>query len=82
MLPNTSGDPGEFVMGQVRPGLVRVEIGYADGTTTSVEPTRGYVLYEVPEEHLAKGKEALTATGFDREGNAVPTWSFRPAKRP
>lgn len=78
VLLNTYGDPGEFVMGQVRPDLVRVEIGFADGTTTTVVPTRGYVLYAVPAEHIAEGKEAVTATGYDREGNAVPTWSFRP----
>jgi hypothetical protein len=78
VLLNTYGDPGEFVMGQVRPDLVRVEIGYADGTKTTVIPTRGYVLYEIPAEHIVKGREAVTATGFDRDGKAVPTWSLRP----
>jgi hypothetical protein len=78
VLLNTYGNPGEFVMGQVRPDLVRVEIGYADGTETTVVPTRGYVLYEIPAEHIAKGREAVTATAFDRDGKAVPTWSFRP----
>lgn len=80
VLLNTYGDPGEFVMGQVRPDLTRVEIGYADGRTTSVTPTRGYVLYAVPAEHIARGKEALTATGYDRDGKRVATWSFRPPK--
>lgn len=80
VLLNTYGSPGEFVMGQVRPDLVRVEIGYADGATTSVTPTRGYVLYEIPAEHIVKGKEAVTATGYDREGKRVATWSFRPPK--
>ena len=78
VMLNTYGNPGEFVMGRVRPDLERVEIGYADGAKTSVTPTRGYVLYEIPAEHIAKGKEALTATGYDREGKRVATWSFRP----
>jgi hypothetical protein len=82
VLLNTYGDPGEFVMGQVRPDLTRIEIGYADGTKTTVQPTRGYVLYEIPAEQIAKGKEALTATGFDGNGERVATWSFRPKKRP
>jgi hypothetical protein len=82
VLLNTYGDPGEFVMGQVRPDLTRVEIGYADGAKTSVTPTRGYVLYEVPAEHIKLGKEAVTATGFDRDGKLVATWSFRPPKEP
>jgi hypothetical protein len=69
-------------MGQVRPDLTRVEIGYADGAKTSVTPTRGYVLYEVPAEHIKLGKEAVTATGFDRDGKLVATWSFRPPKEP
>ena len=55
VMLNTYGNPGEFVMGQVRRDLVRIEIGYADGTTTTVAPTRGYVLYEIPAEHIVKG---------------------------
>ena len=81
VLLNTYGSPGEFVMGQVRPDLVRVEIGYADGATTTVTPTRGYVLYAVPAEQIVPGKEALTATGIDRNGKRVATWSFRPPQQ-
>ena len=80
VMLNTYGNPGEFVMGRVRPDLARVEIGYADGAKTDVTPTRGYVLYEVPAEHIELGKEAVTATGFDRDGKLVATWSFRPPK--
>jgi hypothetical protein len=79
---NTYGNPGEFVMGRVRPDLTRVQIGYADGAKTVVTPTRGYVLYEIPAEHIELGKEAVTATGFDQNGKRVATWSFRPPKGP
>ena len=81
VLLNTYGNPGEFVMGRVRPDLARVEIGYADGVKTAVTPTRGYVLYAVPAEQIELGKEALTAAGFDRNGKLVATWSFRPKRR-
>lgn len=80
VLLNTYGNPGEFVMGRVRPDLARVEVGYADGAKTAVTPTRGYVLYAVPAEQIELGKEAVTATGFDRNGKLVATWSFKPPK--
>ena len=78
---NTYGTPGEFVMGQVRPDISRVEIRYADGARTQVEPTRGYVLYGVPAAQIEPGKEPVSAAGFDRTGELVGTWSFKPPKR-
>lgn len=82
VMLNTYGNPGEIVMGRVRPDLARVEIGYADGAKTSVTPLRGYVLYEIPAKQIERGKEAVTASGFDRQGKLVATWSFKPPREP
>lgn len=57
--------------GLFAPEVGSVEIGYADGASVRLTPTDGFVLYQVPAEHMTAATRATTITTFDRAGVAL-----------
>jgi len=57
--------------GQFAPQVGAVEIGYADGDATRLEPTEGFVMFEVPEAHMDPARRAVSITTYDRRGVAL-----------
>jgi hypothetical protein len=73
-------NPPLFVSGRVRSDVATVRLRFADGSTTTLQPTRGYVLQAMPPSQLKPGHEVIAADGFARNGRRVGHQSFRPAK--
>jgi hypothetical protein len=73
--------PPHFIVGRVRPDVKKVRIRFADGSTTTLTPTRGYILWAAPEEHLEPATSALEAEGLSADGKVVARQSFGPPKR-
>lgn len=57
--------------GRFAPRVGAVEIGYADGDATRLEPTEGFIMFEVPEAHMDPARRAVSITTFDRHGVAL-----------
>jgi hypothetical protein len=57
-----------------------VRIRFADGSSTTLTPTRGYVLWAAQAEHLEPEQAAVGAVGLDGDGVVVDEVSFRPPK--
>jgi hypothetical protein len=73
--------PPRFIGGRVRPDIKSVRLRFADGTATTLQPTRGYILYATPKEHLTKPREVVGAEGLDVSGRVVARQSFKPPRR-
>jgi hypothetical protein len=71
LLLGTQGRRTQFVMGRVRADVARVELRFADGARATIEPTRGFVLYGVAAEHLAKGHRLVEAVARDASGKTI-----------
>lgn len=63
--------------GQFAPEVGSVTIGYADGTTTRLTPTDGFLLYEVPADHMTPERRATSITTYDHAGVALATTPVR-----
>ena len=72
----TDSYPPQFVDGRVRPDVATVVLRFADGRHATVAPTEGFVLYAVPREHLAPGRQVVAATARNASGAAVGAESF------
>jgi hypothetical protein len=77
---STDSTPSLFVSGRVRSDVATVRLRFADGSTSTLRPTRGYVLQAMPPSQLKPGHEVIAADGFARNGRRVGHQSFRPAK--
>lgn len=77
---STDGLPARFVSGRVRADIATIKLRYADGTATTLSPTRGYVLHAVSAAHLQPGHELVAADGVGKDGRPVAHISFRPIK--
>ena len=66
-----SSFPPHFVDGRVRSDVKTVRIRFADGSSTDVTPTRGYVLWAAPEANLEPDKRATEVIGFRAAGSEV-----------
>lgn len=60
-----------LLVGWVRADVASVEVGFADGDRIVVHPEDGFVLAEVPEQHLVRGREARTIVSRDIFGKAL-----------
>jgi hypothetical protein len=78
---STDATPSLFVSGSVRGDIATVRLRYADGSTSTLRPTRGYVLSAMSTAHLQPGHEVIAADGFARDGRKVGHESFRPAPK-
>jgi hypothetical protein len=64
---NTSGPA--FIWGQVKPGIVAVDLYLADGTTLHLKPIDGLVLAALPQNFRVGAGDRVT--GYDNQGRAV-----------
>jgi hypothetical protein len=72
----TAWRPPRFVKGRVHPDVKSVRIHFADGPTTTVVPTRGYILWAVPE-----GRFPVEAEGLGEKGSVLEEQHLGPPKR-
>jgi hypothetical protein len=77
----TSWSPPRFVSGRVHPDVKRLRIRFMDGSTTTLVPTRGYILWAVPEKHFAPGRVPLTAEGLGADGSVLARQRLAPPGR-
>jgi len=77
----SESSPPRFIDGKVRPDIKKVRIRFADGSTTLLLPTRGYVLWAASKEHLDEASGAVEAEGLRADGTVVARESFMPPKR-
>jgi hypothetical protein len=77
---STESSPASFVAGRVRTDVATVRLRYADGSTTTLQPTRGYVLDAISEQHLHVPRELIAADGLARDGQVIGHESFQPLK--
>jgi hypothetical protein len=64
----------------VRSDVATVRLRFADGSTSALRPTRGYLLQAMTPDHLKPGHEVIAADGFTRNGRTVGHQSFRPGR--
>lgn len=60
-----------FLTGQVPPPVASVRVTFADGTSTSVRPISGFVVYAIPSQHVADGRVFLGLTAYDASGREL-----------
>lgn len=60
-----------LLVGAVAEKVASVELRFEDGDRAVVTPQHGFVLYEIPREHLAPGREAAQLVGRDILGNEL-----------
>lgn len=65
-----------FLSGRVRSDVARLRLRFATGPTTTLTPTKGYVLSVIP-----AGRKLVAADGLTRSGHVVGHFSFLPVKR-
>jgi len=77
------GNPVFMLTGQAPAGTTEVALRYADGTTATTRPLRGYVVYAIPAAHLSARHRLTRATALASNGKQLATQAFpvRPAKR-
>jgi hypothetical protein len=73
--------PPHFINGRVRPDVKKVRIRFADGSATTLTPTRGYILWATPKEHFEAANGALEAEGLSADGTVLAHQSFMPPGR-
>jgi hypothetical protein len=72
--------PPHFVDGRVRPDIKTVRLRFADGSMTTLTPTRGYVLWAAPREHLEQQRSVVAAEGLAADGSVLARQSLRPER--
>jgi hypothetical protein len=70
------GFPPHFVEGRVRADVKTVRIRFADGSSTDVTPTRGYVLWATPAANLELGRQPTAVIGLRADGSEVDRQSL------
>jgi hypothetical protein len=70
----TSWSPPRFVSGRVRSDVKTVRIRLADGSTVTLTPTRGHILWAVPKE----GREPVSIAGLGEDGTVLARQSLQP----
>jgi hypothetical protein len=73
--------PPHFIVGRVRADVNRVRIRFADGSATTLTPTRGYILWAAPRKYLEAANGALEAEGLNADGTIVARQSLMPPSR-
>jgi hypothetical protein len=77
---STQFQPPRFVSGRVRSDIQKVRIRFADGSATTLTPTRGYILWAAPEDRLDETTAVVGADGLGANGSVVARQSLRPPK--
>jgi hypothetical protein len=74
-----SWTPPRLVSGRVRLDVRHVRVRFADGSITTLTPTRGYVLWAVPRGHVKPGSEVIAFEGLDADGNVLGRQPWPPS---
>lgn len=71
----SAGGPGVPVVlsGQLAPQVGALVLNYSGGSSIRLTPREGWILYEVPADHLTKRRMPSALTTFDHEGVALAT---------
>ena len=77
---STSWSPPRFVSGRVHPDVKTVRIRFIDGSATTLVPTRGYILWAVPEKHFAPARVPLEAEGLGGNGAVLASQRLAPPR--
>jgi hypothetical protein len=78
----TSSFPVIFIDGRVRNDVARVRIVFADGSTTTIAPTRGYVLAVLDRAHQTFARRPVRFVGLGDSGAVLGTQKLpRPPKQ-
>jgi hypothetical protein len=72
----TAWMPPRFVHGRVHPDVKAVRIRFADGSATTLTPTRGYILWAVPEKNFEPAKAPVEAEGLGANGAVIARQRF------
>jgi hypothetical protein len=72
--------PPHFVDGRVRPDIKTVRLRFDDGSKTTLTPTRGYLLWAAPREHLEQQINVVAAEGLSADGSVLARQSLRPER--
>jgi hypothetical protein len=73
-------EPPRLVSGRVHSDVTTVRIRFADGSSTTLTPTRGYVLWAVPEEHRVPDRLPVEASGLRDDGTVVGRQDLGPPR--
>lgn len=71
-----------FLIGQVPPAVDAVRVTFTDGTTATLRPTSGFVVYPVPSEHVAGGRVFVELRAFDASGRELDRSGLRSIRQP
>ena len=71
----------QFISGRVRTDVRTVRIRFADGTATTLTPTRGYVLWAAPKQHLSPQTAAIAVQGLSVKGNVIARIALPPPRK-
>jgi hypothetical protein len=74
---HAGGTPTMFIGGRVRTDIQTVRVEFADGTHRDLRPTRGYVLYAVPENRLAPARAPIRVEARNADGQVLQTLHLR-----
>jgi hypothetical protein len=72
-----AGAPGLF-WGRTRGDVSTVQLHFASGGEATIKPTTGFLLYAVPDAHLATGRGIISATALNTAGKSLGTQSLEP----
>lgn len=81
-LEVSTGFPPHFVEGRVRSDVKTVRISFADGSSTDVTPTRGFVLWATPAANLAPARRPTEVIGLRADGSEVARKSLESPEAP
>jgi hypothetical protein len=77
---STQFQPPRFVSGRVRSDVHKVRLRFADGSATTLTPTRGYILWAAPEERLDQATGVVGAEGLSANGQVLVRQPLKPPR--
>jgi hypothetical protein len=80
-LQVSAGFPPHFVEGRVRSDVKTVRIRFADGSSTDVTPTRGFILWATPAANLEPARRPAEAIGLRADGSEIARASLKASTR-
>jgi hypothetical protein len=77
-LPAVNGvyGNGDFYFAEVRPGISKVELRYANGRTERLTPVDGYLLHQIPPAYRKAGARLVATVGLSRSGKRLFSQQF------
>ena len=66
------------LFGTFAPTVAKAVLNYEDGTSDTIVPTEGYVLFEISPDHYPRGQRPVRIVGYDGQGREVGRSPFNP----